>query len=225
MVNHMHNKAFRAADHANDGKKHLLVAATGSVATIKIPSIVESLSRHNDISIRILLTQSAKEFLQGQSDEQPPLEALRNVRNVEDIYCDKDDWTTPWKRGDPILHIELRRWANLLLIAPLSANSLAKMSIGMADNLLLSVVRAWDTLGTIDGKKKSVLVACAMNTAMWRHPVTRKQLSALEDWNGENPWIELLYPVEKTLACGDTGDGAMREWSEIVTIVEERLAL
>ena len=114
------------------------------------------------------------------------------------------------------------------MIAPLSANSMAKMTAGIADNLLLSVVRAWDTTGEInEEKKKKIVVAPAMNTAMWRHPVTGSQLKILEDeWGvGVGGWVDVLRPIEKTLACGDSGDGAMREWSEIVTIIESRLDL
>ena len=222
---------FVAADSANDGKHHLLLAASGSVATIKLPSIVEALSHHTNISIRILLTQSARNFLAGQSAEQPRLETLRDVPNVDGIYLDEDEWSKPWTRGGGILHIELRRWAHLLVIAPLSANSLAKMTVGLADNLLLSVVRAWDTTGEIEGgqKRKRIIVAPAMNTAMWRHPITKKQLRVLEeDWGvgGKNDgWVEVLRPIEKELACGDVGDGAMKDWKDIVSVTELRLGL
>lgn len=222
---------FVAADHANDGKHHLLLAASGSVATIKLPSIVAALSRHTNLSVRIVLTKSAQNFLAGQSAEQPPLGALNNVRNVDGIYLDEDEWSKPWTRGGGILHIELRRWAEILVIAPLSANSLAKMTMGLADNLLLSVVRAWDTTGEIEGaeKRKRIVVAAAMNTAMWRHPITKKQLRVLEeDWGidgKDGGWVEVLRPVEKELACGDVGDGAMREWKEIVSVIEQRLEL
>ena len=222
---------FVAADHANDGKHHLLLAASGSVATIKLPSIVQALSHHRNLSIRIVLTKSAENFLAGQSVEQPPLEVLRDVPNVDGIYLDEDEWSKPWTRGGGILHIELRRWAHLLVISPLSANSLAKMTMGLADNLLLSVVRAWDTTGEIEGaeKRKRIIVAPAMNTAMWRHPITKKQLRVLEeDWGvggkGDG-WVEVLRPIEKELACGDVGDGAMREWKEIVSVIEQRLDL
>ncbi len=77
----------------------------------------------------------------------------------------------------------------ILAIAPLSANSMAKMTTGLADNLLLSVVRAWDTTGEIDTSikhdmKKSIVVAAAMNTAMWKHPITKNQIKVLEnDWS------------------------------------------
>jgi len=220
-----------AADHANDGKRHLLLAASGSVATIKLPNIVKALSHYRKLSVRIVLTKSAENFLVGQSEEQPPLEALKDVSNVDGVYLDEDEWTKPWTRGGGILHIELRRWAHILVIAPLSANSLAKMTMGLADNLLLSVVRAWDTNGDVESVhgRKRIVVAPAMNTAMWRHPITKKQIRVLEEEWGiggkDDGWIEVLRPVEKELACGDVGDGAMSEWKEIVAAIEQRLAL
>ena len=221
-----------AADHANDGKKHLLLAASGSVATIKIPNIVKALSKYPNLSIIILCTPSASNFLAGQSAEQPTLQSLRDFPNVDAIYSDEDEWTEPWTRGGGILHIELRRWADIMVIAPLSANSMAKMVGGFADNLLLSVIRAWDTTGLIDergcGGLKRIVVAPAMNTAMWRHPITKRQIAVLEEEWGvdkEDGWVEVLRPQEKELACGDVGDGAMREWTEVVTVIEERLGL
>lgn len=95
------------------------------------------------------------------------------------------------------------------------------------------MVRAWDTTGKVDGvtgmmvvqaNKKQVLVAPAMNTAMWLHPVTKVQIGVLEEWGCEG-WIEVLRPQEKELACGDVGDGAMMEWTKIVKVIEEKLGL
>lgn len=222
---------FLASDHIGDNKKHLLLAASGSVATIKLPNIVAKLAQYGNLSIRIILTNSAGKFLAGQSAEQPQWHSLLEIENVDGIYHDSDEWDRPWVRGNGILHIELRRWADILVIAPLSANSLAKMTMGIADNLLLSVIRAWDTTGETQYpiRRKKIIVAPAMNTAMWRHPVTREHIEKLEeDWGvagGSNGWIEVLAPVEKTLACGDVGDGAMKEWKEIVSVIEARLEL
>lgn len=62
-----------------------------------------------------------------------------------------------------------------------------------------------------------------MNTAMWEHPVTGEQVGRLEgEWGG---WFEVLRPVEKGLACGDVGGGAMRDWTEVVGVIERRLGL
>ncbi|MCJ1293961.1 hypothetical protein MMC34_005518 [Xylographa carneopallida] len=220
---------FLASAHASDGKKHLLLAASGSVATIKIPLIISALSSHPSLSTRLILTPSASHFLAGQSAEQPALTSLLSLPTLAGIHLDADEWDPPWVRGAPILHIELRRWADLLVIAPLDANTLAKVVGGLADNLLTSVVRAWDTTGGLvegDGVKR-IVVAPAMNTAMWRHPVTGRQIAVLEgEWGvGSGGWMEVLRPVEKELACGDVGDGAMRDWREVVAVIEERLGL
>jgi len=216
---------FSAAAHADDGKHHILLAASGSVATIKIPQIAQALLQHPNVSLRIVLTKSAEEFLQGQSAEQPPLESLRSLPNVDGIYHDEDEWSKPWVRGDKILHIEMRRWAHAMLVAPLSANTMAKMVNGISDGLLLSVIRAWDTTGLVDMRKKRIFVAPAMNTAMWRHPITKKQIKVLEqDWgSGDDGWVTVLRPMEKELACGDVGDGAMMDWKQIVANIESHL--
>jgi len=246
---------LKASDHHADSKHHLLLAATGSVATIKVPLILHALSQHRNLSIRLIFSESARQFLQGQSAEQPTIASLSAINNVDGVYFDEHEWSKPWVRGDSILHIELRRWADLMVVAPLSANGLAKISQGMSDNLVSSVIRAWDFSGLIDGarpgvalpydmgkakeeletlpeafrdgRKKGIIVAPAMNTAMWSHPVTAKQLAVLEqEWGVENGgWFEVLRPMEKMLACGDTGSGAMRDWKAIVDVVEKRLSL
>lgn len=214
---------------------------------------------------------------------------LRALPGVEAVYQDADEWAQPWTRGGEILHIELRRWAHLLVIAPLSANSLAKIAGGLADNLLMCVVRAWDTGGgslALNGlgfggdegnneeevvvvvvkrgvkgstasapvaPRKRIIIAPAMNSAMWTHPVTAKHLKVLEEeWGvihddvnptstsspspAANPanaitettpkgWIELLRPQVKKLACGDVGQGGMCDWEDIVALIEKRLHL
>ncbi|PNS14148.1 hypothetical protein CAC42_6661 [Sphaceloma murrayae] len=218
---------FRASDHPSP-HPHLLIASTGSVATIKLPQILHALSTYN-VSIRLLLTSSALQFLSGQSPEQPHYTALLSIPNVSGIHLDADEWHPSWTRNAPILHIELRRWADAMLVAPCSANMLAKVTNGLADNLVTSVARAWDTTGAIDGVRKSMeetrtaeglkrmWIAPAMNTAMWLHPVTGRQMAVLEGWGEEQGgWIKLLRPIEKGLACGDVGGGAMMEWADIV---------
>ncbi|KAL2206887.1 flavoprotein, partial [Sarocladium strictum] len=201
---------------------HLLLSASGSVATIKIPSILTSLSKSHSpstLSIRIILTKSATHFLAGQAEEQPHLSTLKSLPCVDGVYVDEDEWTAPgWTRGDSILHIELRRWADLLVVAPMSANLLAKITSGICDDLLTCVIRAWDVKGKgekLAAGQGSVLVAPAMNTMMWEHPLTAKQLGILRD---EWDWFEVLVPQSKALACGDVGQGAMMEWGEIVRI-------
>lgn len=112
------------------------------------------------------------------------------------------------------------------MIAPLSANTLAKMVHGMTDSLLSSIILAWDTDGGVDGKKKKILVATAMNTAMFRNPITQRNLQLLNEvMGGAGGWVEELQTISKGLACGDVGKGAMATWQTIVAAIEEKLGL
>ncbi|KAK3685858.1 flavoprotein [Podospora appendiculata] len=243
-------------------RKHLLLAASGSVATIKsksdspvtprevglrIPVILEALAKYEGkLSIRIILTSSARRFLNGQSEEQPTVSQLLHFPNVDAVYDDAAEWGPhPWRRGASILHIELRRWADIMVVAPLSANTLAKVVNGMSDNLCPYIrhPRMGHRQQHIDNKKKLIVVAPAMNSAMWRHPVTAKQMRVLvEDWGVNEPvtsngdgagvaaletsgWFQVLTPISKTLACGDTGDGAMASVDTICETIEARLGL
>ncbi|KAK3192787.1 hypothetical protein K4F52_001144 [Lecanicillium sp. MT-2017a] len=225
----------------NDGKKHLLLAATGSVATIKLPNIISALSNHTNLSIRVILTKSAANFLSGQAPEQPTVASLASLPHVDGIYQDEDETGTTWTRGRGILHINLRKWAHILVVAPLSANTLAKIANGISDSLLTDLIRAWDTTGLADGQPHKRIVVClAMNVAMWLHPVTAKQIRVLEEeWGVQEEedrvektdplasegWFEVVRPIEKSLACGDVGIGGMREWTDVVKIIEQRMGL
>jgi phosphopantothenoylcysteine decarboxylase len=87
--------------------------------------------------------------------------------------------------GDPVLHIDLRNWADVLLIAPLSAHTLAKIAHGLCDDTLSCIVRAWDfgpSVSRLTGKP--ILLAPAMNTAMWEHPLTQQQLEVIQGFFG-----------------------------------------
>jgi phosphopantothenoylcysteine decarboxylase len=211
--------AVAAAIH--DGKTHLILAASGSVATIKLPLIISSFANHSNLSIRVILTKSAAHFLAGQSPEQPTVASLALLPNVDSVHQDEDEWVEPWTRDAKILHIELRRWAHLLAIVPMSANLLAKVTGGLCDDLLTNVIRAWD-IDSSNPKRATIIVAPSMNSMMWAHPLTAKQIAILnEEWG----WFEVLPPQVKTLACGDIGQGGMCDWNEIVTVIEKRLAL
>lgn len=125
------------------------------------------------------------------------------------------------KRGDPVLHIELRKWADVLLIAPLSANTLAKLSNGLCDNLLTLVCRAWPMEKSQSPPHHLVtpIIICpSMNTLMWEHPVTGAQLKVLGGWG-----YEIVGPIEKKMMCGDVGNGAMSEIDDIVGYVLRRM--
>ncbi len=153
------------------------------------------------------------------------------------ITRDADEWPGErYERDQPVQHIELRRWAELLLIAPLDANTLAKLAAGLADNCLTCVWRAWDPT-------RPVVLAPAMNTLMWQHPLTRRHLRQLAidavdreppialdedelvEWiNAHAQRLKIVGPITKRLACGDVGPGAMAEVEEVLGAVMETSA-
>ena len=149
------------------------------------------------------------------------------------VIRDRDEWPGErYRRGDDVLHIELRRWADLLIVAPLDANTLAKFALGLCDNLLTCLYRAWDP-------DRPVVLAPAMNTLMWQRPATSRHLAQIwldqsgrdalpPDWSLDNaadlfalhaPRTILIPPQAKRLACGDVGVGAMAEVAAIAEAV------
>lgn len=178
------------------GKYNVLVGVTGSVAALKLPLLVSQLFEIPEVEVRVITTENARHFYNSEEV------AVR-------VYSDKDEWQLWTKRSDPVLHIELRRWADLLVIAPLDANTLGKIASGICDNLLTCVVRAWDI-------SRPLLFCPAMNTAMWKHPITAMQVASLIDFG----YVEIPC-ITKKLVCGDEGKGAMAEVSTIVDAVKQ----
>ena len=137
------------------------------------------------------------------------------------VYVDSDEWNLKTinlgGRFPPVLHIDLRSWADALVIAPLSANTLSKLATGACDNLLSSVFRAWDF-------DKSCVLAPSMNTFMWDHPITGEQMETVGNFfSGRKGECRIVEPVVKVLACGDEGKGAMGGVGDIITCVERVL--
>lgn len=199
----------------------IILGATGSVAAVRVPTLCSALLDQGH-EIRVAATEPALYFF-DRADLPPSVALLR----------DADEWPPPrYARGDDVLHIELRRWADLLVVAPLDANSLAKFSLGLCDNLISCLFRAWDF-------EKPVVLAPAMNTLMWNKPATSRQLAQLwldqtgrdappPDWSLETaaehfaanaPALILVPPQSKRLACGDIGMGAMAEAAAIAEVV------
>ena len=199
----------------------VLLGVTGSVAALKTPELVAAL-RQAGHQVKVVATRAALYFFDPAG-----LEVIRD----EDEWPGRDEGRR-WQRGEPVLHIELRRWADLLLIAPLDANTLAKLANGLCDNCLTCVWRAWDVA-------RPVVLAPAMNTLMWQHPATLRHLRqlaadagmepppemALDDmpaWiNAQGDQVRVVAPISKRLACDDVGVGAMAEVEEIVGAVEK----
>lgn len=166
-------------------RPRILLGVSGSVATIKLSLIARALLQFADV--HIVASKSSRHFFtQGDLPGE-----------CGPVLTDEDEWRQWRQVGDPVVHIELRRWADVFIIAPLSANTLAKVANGLCDNLLTCVVRAWDF-------KKPLLVAPAMNTYMWESPFTEQHLEACRKLG-----VVVIPPVAKKLACGDVGNGGM----------------
>ncbi len=172
------------------GRK-ILVGVGGGIAAYKVCELVSTLFK-TGAEVRVILTDSAQEFI-------TPLTLATLARHP--AYTDKDFWQPIYNRP---LHIDLGEWAEILVIAPLTANTLAKLAHGMADNLLTNTVLASNC---------PILLAPAMNTEMWQ------QLSVQRNW--QQLLTDKRYYGMQTgdglLACDRVGAGRMAEPREIFT--------
>ena len=169
--------------------RRVLVAVSGSIAAVKTPLLVSALVKAG-AEVRCLVTASGAALVSSVA-----LASLSRHR----CYLDADQWDPAASRP---LHIELAEWAELTIVAPLSASSLARWSQGLADGLLASVLLAMEG---------PVIAAPAMNTAMWRHPAVQRNWSQIQDFSGVVP----LLPASGLLACDRVGDGRMADPSLI----------
>ncbi|KAL7066710.1 flavoprotein [Cryptosporidium serpentis] len=172
---------------------NLLVGVSGSVAAIKTEDIIKLLTNsaeklNIEIITKIVITKSSAHFFNSI---------------CMNIISDEEELN--WKsKGDPIIHIELRKWADMFIILPLSANTLGKLANGLCDNLLTNIARAWDF-------SKPIIVFPAMNTMMWSHPITDIQINKLKSFG-----FIIVEPIYKKLACGEEGFGALPTVNYIV---------
>lgn len=209
----------------------VLLGVTGSVAAVKTPELCRAL-RAEGHDVKVAATRWSLNFFDPEELGPAVHPDVLPVRDQAVLYLDEDEWPhgRVFRVGEPVLHIELRKWADVLVIAPLDANTLAKLAGGLCDNLLTCVYRAWDF-------HKPVVLAPAMNTMMWEHPATVRHLRALlEDHGGVSPGrstpealvmainstcprLRVVGPVSKLLACGDEGMGGMSDVASLVAAV------
>jgi len=174
-----------------DGKRLLLIV-TGGIAAYKTPDLVRRL-RERGCAVRCLLTEGGAQFVTPLT-----LGALSEDKVYQDIFSLTDE--------NEMGHINLSREADALLVAPATANILAKMTHGQADDLATTVLLATD---------KPVLAAPAMNVRMWEHAATQANLATLKDRG-----ITIIGPEEGDMACGEYGMGRMSEPLEIVEALQ-----
>ena len=174
--------------------RRILVGISGSIAAVKLPLVVSALAKRG-AEVRCVLTPSAERLVSPVA-----LASLSRHR----CYLDVDQWSHTAARP---LHVELAEWAELVLLAPLSATSLGRWLHGLGDTLLASLLLATEA---------PVLAAAAMNTAMWGSPGVARNWQALQALERVLP----LGPAEGLLACDRQGSGRMAEPAALLLALE-----
>jgi len=173
--------------------KRILVGVTGGIAAYKVAEVVSRL-RKLDVEVNVAMTKSATEFI-------APL-TLRSL-SANPVYVDLFEEPKLWN----VEHIALAEHVDAVIVAPATANTLAKMAMGLADNFLLTVLLA---------TRAPIFVAPAMNHAMYHHPATQENLTRLRERG-----IKIIGPVTGFQACGTEGVGRMSEAVEIVDSIAQ----
>lgn len=175
--------------------KSILLIAGGGIAAYKVHELVRLLKTRG-CAVRIILTAAAEQFVTPLS-----LAALSGER----VYTSLFSLTDEVEMG----HIQLSRSADLVVVAPATADLMAKMANGLADDLASTALLATD---------KRVLLAPAMNVRMWRHPATERNIGTLK-----RDGVTLIGPNDGEMACGEFGPGRMAEPNEILAAIIEML--
>ena len=164
--------------------KNILLAVTGSIAIYKSLELIRLFIKAG-ANVKVILSDGAKKFINPIT-----FEAISQNRVL-------DESSESWDKSQNYNHIDITKWADILLIAPATANTINKISCGIADNLLLQTVLAC---------KKKIIIAPAANTNMIENPITIQSINNLK-----NLGFEVLQTQTKELACKDVGNGAMLE--------------
>tara|TARA_Y100000590_G_scaffold317244_1_gene358859 strand:- start:2221 stop:3420 length:1200 start_codon:yes stop_codon:yes gene_type:complete len=172
--------------------KKILLVICGGVSAYKSLEIIRGLKKR-DAHIKTILTKSAKEFVTPLS-----ITSLSQEKVYDDIFNVENETEMD--------HISLSRWADLILVAPITANTISKLSSGSADDLASTVILASD---------KEVYLVPAMNVRMWEHPSTKNNLSKLKNYG-----YKTIGPEIGDMACGEFGKGKMTEPNEIIKEIE-----
>ena len=176
--------------------RNIVLGVTGGIAAYKSAEVVSRL-RHLGANVHVIMTKNAAEFVAPLT-----FRTLSAHPVVTDTFAAPEEWN--------VEHVALAKLADLFVIAPATANILAKMACGIADDMLSTTVLA---------TKAAVLVAPAMNTGMWTAEATRQNVETLRKRG-----VEFIGPDSGMLACGDEGAGRMSEPAEIVNRIGELLA-
>ncbi|HYM98360.1 MAG TPA: bifunctional phosphopantothenoylcysteine decarboxylase/phosphopantothenate--cysteine ligase CoaBC [Aestuariivirgaceae bacterium] len=176
--------------------KRILLIISGGIAAYKSLELIRRL-RERGVGVRAILTHGGAQFVTPLA-----VSSLTRERVFSDLFSLTDE--------AEIGHIELSRSADLVVVAPATADIMAKMATGQADDLATTALLATD---------KPVLIAPAMNVRMWNHPATQRNLAILRQSN-----IAVVGPNDGDMACGEYGPGRLAEPEEIITAIEKLLS-
>ncbi len=175
--------------------KKILFGITGGIAAYKSIELINTLQKDGH-QVKVIATSMGLKFVTTLT--------LQTI-SKNTVFTDEFEI-----KESNLAHIELSKWADLVIIAPATANTLAKLANGLADNLLTTSILALPT-------KTPIYIAPAMNTRMWDNPLTQDNLEKLQKFYSN---LTLIPPRESILACGEQGIGAMANPGDIYNILK-----
>ena len=175
--------------------KKILLIICGGISAYKSLEVIRGLKKR-DVSIKTILTKSGKNFVTPLS-----ISSLSHEKVYEDIFSAENEAEMD--------HISLSRWADIVLVAPATANTIAKLSHGSSNDLASTVILA---------SNKDIFLTPAMNVRMWEHPSTKDNLNKLKSYG-----YKIIGPEIGDMACGEFGEGKMTEPEKILKIIHNYL--
>jgi len=173
---------------------NLIVGVTGGIAAYKAADLVSTCLKAG-YDVRVMMTENASRFVGAAT-----FEGLTGQPVLSHTF------------KDAMAHIAWANWADCIVVAPLTANTLSKLALGLADDGLTTVMMAVPA-------GVPIILAPAMNTQMWHHPVVMRNRGWLENMNR----YRFVEPQVKRLACGDTGLGALADTSDIMGAIKSAM--
>ena len=176
----------------NINNKKILLIICGGISAYKSLEVIRLLKKRGAI-VKTILTKSAKEFVTPLS-----VSSLSQEKVYDDLFNAENEAEMD--------HISLSRWSDLILVAPATANTISKLSVGSSDDLASTVMLA---------SNKDIFLTPAMNVRMWEHPSTKENLNKLKKYG-----YKIIGPEIGDMACGEFGEGKMTEPNEIIKKIE-----
>ena len=173
-------------------QKKILLIICGGISAYKSLELIRLFKKQGS-EVKTILTKSAKEFITPLS-----VASLSQEKVYDDLFNAENEAEMD--------HISLSRWADLILVAPATANTISKLSAGSSDDLASTVILASD---------KDIFLTPAMNVRMWEHPSTKENLNKLKSYG-----YKVIGPEIGDMACGEFGEGKMTEPKDIIQVIE-----